>query len=114
MIWEVLLHEDFASEYVELPQAVQDHLSAKMALLETHGPQLSRPHADRLEGSDYNNMKELRFAADKGVWRVAFAFDTERQAVVLVAGNKRGANQKRFYEALIQTADQRFTDWLNA
>jgi len=52
-------------------------------------------------------MKELRFRLD-GLWRFAFAFDPQRQAVVLVGGNKMGANQARFYRDLIRTADARF------
>jgi len=53
-------------------------------------------------------MKELRFNCDDGKWRLAFAFDPRRQAVLLVAGDKAGANQKRFYEQLIKVADARF------
>jgi hypothetical protein len=53
-------------------------------------------------------MKELRFYADNGVWRIAYAFDPERQAVILVAGDKSGTNEKRFYKTLIKTADTRF------
>ena len=74
--------------------------------------QLGRPHADTLEGSKYSNMKELRFDADNGVWRVAFGFERQRQAVVLVAGDKSGISQKRFYKHLIKKADKRFTEWL--
>lgn len=58
-------------------------------------------------------MKELRFNHDGGVWRVAYAFDTEREGIVLVAGDKSGTNQKRFYRKLITTADQRFTNHLD-
>ena len=36
------------------------------------------------------NMKELRLSAADGEWRVAFAFDPERRAVLLVAGEKSG------------------------
>jgi hypothetical protein len=53
-------------------------------------------------------MKELRFAADDGVWRVAFAFDPKRNAIMLVAGDKSGTSEKRFYKKLIATADDRF------
>ena len=53
-------------------------------------------------------MKELRFDADDGVWRVAFAFDPTRKAILLVAGDKAGVAQKRFYKALIARADRRF------
>ena len=53
-------------------------------------------------------MKELRFRVLDGVWRVALAFDPNRKAIVLVAGNKAGQNQKRFYRSLIKAADARF------
>jgi len=53
-------------------------------------------------------MKELRFSAADGEWRVAFAFDTKRKAFLLVAGDKSGINEKRFYRALVQKADDRF------
>jgi hypothetical protein len=57
-------------------------------------------------------MKELRFDADNGVWRVAFAFDTSRRAVLLVAGDKSGGSQRQFYRQLIRTADKRFDSYL--
>ena len=59
-----------------------------------------------------SDMKELRFDAADGAWRVAFAFDTARQAVVLVAGDKSGGSETRFYRNLIATADNRFDDHL--
>ena len=58
-------------------------------------------------------MKELRFNADDGVWRVAFAFDPQRQAIVLVAGDKAGQNQKKFYKQLIDRADRRYAAHLD-
>ena len=67
---------------------------------------------DTLKGSKRSNMKELRFSADKGVWRVAFAFDPTRQAILLIAGNKRGISEKRFYKQLIKKADARFSSHL--
>ncbi len=53
-------------------------------------------------------MKELRFHAANGVWRVAFAFDPKRQAILLVAGDKSGGSEKRFYRDLIRKADVRY------
>jgi hypothetical protein len=44
--------------------------------------------------------------------RVAFAFDPERQAILLVAGDKSGTAKKRFYKQLIAKADARFSDHL--
>lgn len=60
-----------------------------------------------LNGSAHANMKELRFAADGGEWRVAV--DPRRRAIVLVAGDKSGGSEKRFYKQLIAKADKRFT-----
>jgi hypothetical protein len=51
-------------------------------------------------------MKELRFKAEGGVWRVAFAFDPKRAAILLVPGDKAGVSEKRFYKRLIDKADQ--------
>ena len=53
-------------------------------------------------------MKELRFSADDGEWRVAFAFDPKRKAILLVAGDKSGGSERRFYRELIRQADDRF------
>ncbi len=69
---------------------------------------MGRPQVDTLNGSRHANMKEMRFGAVDGAWRVAFAFDTARQAVVLVAGEKSGRSRRRFYRALIRKADERF------
>ena len=53
-------------------------------------------------------MKELRCSADEGVWRIAFAFDPERKAILLTAGDKAGTNRTRFYRKLMAKADERF------
>jgi hypothetical protein len=57
-------------------------------------------------------MKELRFDAADGVWRVAYAFDPSRQAILLMSGDKSGESSKRFYRQLIARADARFDDHL--
>ena len=108
MVWTVLYHDAFLPEMEALAEDVQDELLARAELLAINGPSLGRPHADTLVGSKHANMKELRFAADGGVWRVAFAFDTARRAIILVAGDKGGVAQKRFYKGLIAKADARF------
>ena len=112
MKWIVEFHDDFELEFDELPESVQDELYAHAERFAVFGPNLGRPHADTLEGSKHANMKELRFNADDGVWRVAFAFDLERKAVLLVAGDKSGISQKRFYKGLIKKADARFDSHL--
>ena len=112
MTWTVEFHPLFAEEYHEFSQAVQDKLLEEVLMLEEFGSQLGRPIVDTLNDSKYKNMKELRFDADNGVWRTAFAFDPKRRAILLVAGDKSGSNQKRFYKQLLKKADERFTDHL--
>jgi len=106
--WEVDLYDDFVPEYRGLHKDVQDELLANIELLEHSGPQLGRPRVDTLNGSRHANMKELRFDAADGVWRVAFAFDPHRKAILLVAADKSGGSEKRFYRQLIDKADARF------
>lgn len=108
MEWEVLVHEAFAEELADYDGSVIEALEAHVMLLRQFGPQLGRPYADTLKGSKHTNMKELRFRAADGVWRVAFAFDPARAAVLLVAGDKSGVAEGRFYKRLIDLADKRF------
>ena len=108
MSWQVYFDAEFEPDFDELPEAVQDELMARAKVLEQFGPTLGRPHVDTLKGSRHSNMKELRFNADDGVWRVAFAFDPKRDAILLVCGDKSGGSERKFYQELIRKADQRF------
>jgi len=108
MAWTVLFHPDFEPEFAQLDILVRRELLALVSILRERGPMVGRPHADTLVGSKHANMKELRFLAAAGVWRVAFAFDPTRKAIILVAGNKTKMGSHRFYTALIRRADDRF------
>ena len=108
MSWTVRLHDIFEKEFESLPQEVQDEMLAMAKLLKDYGPRLGRPHADTLNGSAYANMKELRFQAADGVWRVAFAFDPQREAILLFAGDKSGGSEEKFYKRLLKKADERY------
>ena len=111
MQWTVVLADEFEEEFDALHPDVQDELLSRLKLLEQFGPGLGRPNVDTLDDSSFPNMKELRFRLD-GLWRFAFAFDTQRQAVILVGGDKEGENQDRFYRDLIKQADERFGNHL--
>ena len=113
MKWVVEFHKDFDPEFDALPDDVQSELRAHGLLLEQFGPQLGRPRVDTLKGSRHANMKELRFDAADGAWRVAFAFDPKRNAVLLIAGDKSGGSEKRFYRQLLAKADERFDEHLS-
>ena len=112
MNWVVEFHPEFVPEFRELQEEVRLELLACARLLEQFGPQLGRPRADTLNGSRHANMKELRFYAADGAWRLAFAFDPRRHAVLLVGGDKSGVSEKKFYRQLMEKADSRFGDHL--
>ena len=100
--------DEFKPEFDLLGQDVRREILALARVLQEFGPQLGRPRVDTLKGSRHANMKELRFSAADGAWRVAFAFDPRRKAILLVAGDKSGGSEQRFYRELIRKADQRF------
>jgi len=89
--WKVAIGDEFEPEFDELPEDVQDEILAHAQLLEKFGPTLGRPRVDTLHGSRHANMKELRFEAADGVWRVAFAFDSRRCAVLFASGENRAS-----------------------
>jgi len=105
--WAVELADEFKPEFDLLHQNVRTEILALSLVLAEFGPQLGRPRVDTLKGSRHANMKELRFSAADGEWRVAFAFDPRRRAILLVAGDKSGGSEKRFYRELIRKADER-------
>lgn len=107
-VWTVELAPEFEPELLALPAEVRIELLAQVRVIEKFGPTAARPRVDTLKGSKHANMKELRFDADGGVWRVAFAFDPERKAILLVTGDKSGQSEKKFYRRLIAAADKRF------
>jgi hypothetical protein len=106
--WDVEIVDEFEPEFDALQKEVRVEVLALSRLLQQFGPSLGRPRVDTLNGSRHANMKELRFSAAGGEWRVAFAFDTKRKAILLVAADKSGVGQKRFYRELIRRADTRF------
>ena len=108
MNWTVEIAEEFATEFYGLQEEVQDAILSMSRLLQQFGPQLGRPRVDTLNGSQHANMKEMRFGAADGEWRLAFAFDPRRKAMLLVAGDKSGVSSRRFYRALVRKADERF------
>ncbi len=107
-MWHVATTAAFDEWFADLDEDGQAELIAKVELLKLLGPKLGRPHADTLKGSKHANMKELRAETANKVIRVAFAFDPNRAGILLVAGDKSGVSQKRFYKQLIARADELF------
>jgi hypothetical protein len=113
-MWVVSTTDVFDKWFTELDEDAQAEIIAKVELLKLLGPALGRPHADTLKGSKHSNMKELRADTARQVLRIAFAFDPQRAALLLIGGNKSGATQRRFYSQLIAKADSLFDAHLAA
>ncbi|MES2160324.1 MAG: type II toxin-antitoxin system RelE/ParE family toxin [Pseudomonadota bacterium] len=108
--WEVFFHDEFDPEFDAFSKDVQDELLAVAVAVRELGPAADRPHVGTLENPKHPNMKELRFKANNGseIWRAAFAFDPHRQAIILVAADKQGIDDKKFYKDLLKKANERF------
>lgn len=106
MEWVVLFDEEFAEWLDSLEESLRVKIAAHVELLERFGPNLGRPRVDTVKGSDYANMKELRIQHRGEPWRILFAFDPRRNAILLLGGNK--ASDKRWYQENIPVADKRF------
>jgi hypothetical protein len=112
-LWEIIQTPEFGlwfKESKELDESAREDIYAVLRVLERTGPRLGRPYVDSLEGGRHSNLKELRIQSKGRPFRIIFAFDKKRRAVLLIGGNKAG--NKRFYERMIPLADQIFDDFL--
>ena len=106
MEWTIRFDEEFAAWLNGQDEATRRALIGHVILLRQHGPNLGRPHVDTIKGSRLSNLKELRFQHRGEPWRVLFAFDPKRAAILLVAGSKGG--DKRWYKKHVPIAEWRF------
>lgn len=112
MLWEILFHKEFEKWFDAQEPGVQEAIASHLDVLEEEGPRLGRPYVDTLKDSNYPNLKELRVQHLGRPFRILFAFDPKRQAVLLVGGDKGG--KKRWYEEHIPIAEQRLQEHLAA
>ena len=109
-MWTIIQSEEFLLWYQELDEPARVSIYEKMLVLKEMGPKLGRPYVDTIKGSKFNNMKELRIQSKKRPFRIFFAFDPNRNAILLTGGNKAG--KKKFYEEMIILADDLFSKYL--
>ena len=110
--WEVFIWDDVEAWLLGLDDVAYFRVAAAIDLLAREGPRLGRPIVDRIHASQHHHMKELRPRSDgRSAIRILFAFDPDRRAVLLVAGDKAGAWDK-WYDESIPLADARYDAWL--
>jgi hypothetical protein len=106
---DVILLGEVEHWYFTLDADAIAAVTGAIDLLELEGPTLGRPTVDKVNGSKFHNMKELRPAGTS--IRILFVFDPRRQAILLLGGDKAG-NWKGWYDKNIPIAEQRYENWL--
>jgi len=102
--WQVEYTDEFDEWWNTLDDAVQGSIDAYVGLLEDLGPNLGYPYTSDIGGSKHRNLRELRVQSKGRPFRVFYAFDPRRDAIMLIGGDKTG--DKRFYERMIPIADR--------
>jgi hypothetical protein len=104
--WTIESSEEFDIWFIGLDENCKEAVLERTLLLQEYGPSLGRPYSDTLKGtSRKRNIKELRCQTDKHVLRVAYYFDKVRNAFLLIGGDKKGKDSKKFYSLLIRMAE---------
>lgn len=110
MTWDVEYTDEFGDWWHGLSEAEQESVAHSIGLLEALGPNLGYPHSSGINGSKHSHMRELRIQHMGEPYRVLYAFDPVRNAVLLIGGNKAGDD--RWYDRFIPVADRLYDDHL--
>ena len=112
MEWEVEYTGEFEGWWNRLSEAEQDSVAVVVHVLTQQGPTLGRPYSDVVAASRHPNMKELRIQHAGRPYRVLFAFDPRRVAILLIGGDKTGNH--RWYAEFVPQADELYDRHLAA
>ena len=110
MAWRIEGTDEFQEWFAGLNSAERISVAAKIELLEAKGPSLGRPHADTLKGSKLSHLKELRIQHAGDPYRVIFAFDPRRTAILLLGGRKADS---KWYKTAIPAAERIYEQYLD-
>ncbi len=110
MAWEVEYTDEFGKWWDTLDEQEQDSVAVAVSLLERRGPTLPYPYSSQIQGAKHSHLRELRIQHKGQPYRVIYAFDPRRTAILLVGGSKMG--DKRWYETYIPLADRLYDEYL--
>lgn len=110
MAWEVEYTDQFEAWWYTLEQQEQDAIDVTVGLLEEKGPSLPFPHSSGIHNSRHPHMRELRVQHKGQPYRILYAFDPRRTAILLIGGNKTGND--RWYEQYVPIADRLYDEHL--
>lgn len=109
-MWNIERTDEAVRWIKELDNDAKETILKGLLILKEIGPSLGRPYVDSVKRSRHQNMKELRIQSKLRLFRIFFAFDPERNVILLIGGDKRG--DKRFYQRMIPVADHLYDRYL--
>jgi hypothetical protein len=112
MEWNVEVTDYFEAWWTDLTEAEQEDVAAVVELLESRGPQLPHPFSSGIRGSKHSHMRELRIQHRGRPYRVLYASDPRRTAILLLGGDKAG--QDDWYEKYVPIADRLYDEYIEA
>ncbi|WP_407543351.1 type II toxin-antitoxin system RelE/ParE family toxin (plasmid) [Deinococcus radiomollis] len=111
MAWDVEYTDELGTWWEGLSEDEQESVDASVQLLEARGPQLGYPHTSGINSSRHAHMRELRIQHQGRPYRILFAFDPRRNAILLIGGDKTGDG--RWYDVHVPVADRLYDAHLN-
>lgn len=111
MAWEVEYTNQFEDWWYTLDEQEQDSIDMVVGLLEEKGPSLPYPYSSAISTSRHPHMRELRVQHKGLPYRILYAFDPRRTAILLIGGNKTGND--RWYAAYVPIADRLYDEHLD-
>jgi len=110
MACEIEYTDEFGVWWKSLDEDEQESIATAVLLLEQRGPQLPFPYSSGVKGSRHGHMRELRIQHRGRPYRVLYAFDPRRIAILLIGGDKTGND--RWYQEIIPVADKLYDQHL--
>lgn len=110
--WSVEYTDVFESWWESLDESQQEDVATYVELLEEKGPSLPFPFSSGIIGSRHLHMRELRVQHAGRPYRVLYAFDPRRVALLLLGGDKTGND--RWYDEFVPKADRLYDEHLVA
>ncbi len=102
--WKIEFTDEFGSWWETLSNVEQESVRASVKLLGEIDPGLRFPHMSGIVGSRHSHLRELRVQHAGRPYRVLFAFDPRRCAILLLGGDKTGID--RGYDENVPIADR--------
>lgn len=103
MAYDVEYTDEFGEWWKDLSEGEQNAVDRYVLMLMEAGPHLGYPYSSGIESSRHSHIRELRIQHRGDPYRVFYAFDPRRTAILLIGGGKTG--DKRFYEKMVPIAD---------